>query len=252
MKLILFLFFLISIFSSCGLRKNFVYFQGDQSDIKLTSTNIKIKEGDALGVKVFGCDQESLDFFNIPGSQLQVQNMGIYNPSLSLNSYTVDKDGFIDFPMVGRIKLIGLSINEASELIKEKLKSYITDPKVNVQILNFKVSVLGDVQNPGTFFISNDRISILEVVALAGDLQATAKRNNLLLVRLENGIYKEFRINLNKKDFVKSDVFYLQQNDIIYVEANQAKINSSKVSSSWSIAVTVASLVITTLNLISR
>ena len=178
--------------------------------------------------------------------------MGIYNPSLSLNSYTVDKDGFIDFPMVGRIKLIGLSIIEASELIKEKLKSYITDPKVNVQILNFKVSVLGDVQNPGTFFISNDRISILEVIALAGDLQATAKRNNLLLVRLENGIYKEFRINLNKKDFVKSDVFYLQQNDIIYVEANQAKINSSKVSSSWSIAVTVASLVITTLNLISR
>jgi polysaccharide export outer membrane protein len=145
-----------------------------------------------------------------------------------------------------------MSLLEISELVKSKIKNYISEPKVNVEILNFKISVLGDVVNPGTFFVSVDKISLLEAISLAGDLNISAKRNNLLIVRFDNGTYKEYRIDLTKKDFINSDVFYLQQNDVIYVEANQAKINSSKVSSSWSIAITLASLVITTLNLISR
>jgi polysaccharide export outer membrane protein len=247
-----FIILLLFVVPSCGLKKNFNYLQGDNSTLTLNNYTFKIKSGDALGIKVFGSDQESLDLFNIPGSQLQVQNLGVYNPNLALNSYIVDNDGFIDFPVIGKIKISNLNLLEVSELIKSKVKNYISEPKVNIQVLNFKISVLGDVVNPGTFFISADKISLLEAISLAGDLNITAKRTNLLLVRFENGIYKEHRVDLTKKDFVKSDVFYLQQNDIIYIEANQAKINSSKVSSSWSIAITLASLVITTLNLISR
>lgn len=247
-----FLILLVFILPSCGLKKNFNYLQGDSSTLALKNHTFKIKSGDALGIKVFGSDQESLDLFNIPGSQLQVQNIGIYTPSLALNSYIVDSDGYIDFPVVGKIKVLNMSLLEISELVKSKIKNYISEPKVNVEILNFKISVLGDVVNPGTFFVSVDKISLLEAISLAGDLNISAKRNNLLIVRFDNGTYKEYRIDLTKKDFINSDVFYLQQNDVIYVEANQAKINSSKVSSSWSIAITLASLVITTLNLISR
>ena len=247
-----YLIFFILFLTSCGMRKSFVYLQGKQDEIKLLKPNFKIKEGDALGIKVFGTDQQSLDLFNIPGSQILAQNPGVYGPQLGLSSYIVDKDGFIDFPVVGKIKLINLTLLEATELIKFKLKSYISEPKVVIQILNFKISVLGDVLHPGTFFTSIDNLNLIDAIAMAGDLNITGQRKNILLVRIENGIYKQYRIDLTKNDFVKSDLFYLQQNDVIYVESNQAKINSSKVSASWSIAITLASLVITTLNLISR
>jgi polysaccharide export outer membrane protein len=247
-----FLIFFILFFTSCGMRKNFVYFQGKQNEIQLLKPNFKIKEGDALGIKVFGTDQQSLDLFNIPGSQIQVQNPGTYGPYLGLNSYIVDKDGYIDFPVIGKIFLKNLNLTESTELIKLKLKSYISEPKVVIQVLNFKISVLGDVLHPGTYFITIDNINLIDAIAMAGDLNITGQRKNILLVRIENGIYKQYRIDLTKNDFVKSDLFYLQQNDVIYVESNQAKINSSKVSASWSIAITLASLVITTLNLISR
>ncbi len=245
-------FTLIIFFTSCGLKKNFNYFQGQNTNSNLKNHTTKIKSGDAIGIKVFGSDQQSLDLFNIPGSQILNQSISGYNTTSALNSYLVNNEGDIDFPMIGKLKVLNLTLEQVSELIKSKIKNYITDPKVIVQILNFKISVIGDVAHPNTFFISTDKISIIEAIALAGDLNITAKRNNIKLVRFENGNYKEYIIDLTKKDFFNSDFFYLQQNDILYIEPNQTKINSSKVSSSWSIAITVASLIITTLNLISR
>lgn len=237
--------------SSCGSRKNFNYLQG-HIDEKIEIKNIKLRQGDLIGVKIFGCDLQSLELFNIPGSQTQNQTQGIYSPAVVANGYLINRMGIIDLPLIGEVKLEGLSTLEASETIKLKLKNYITDPKVNVQILNFRITILGDVSRPGTIFISEDKISLLEALGLVGDLNTTAKRSNILLMRNENGILKEHRINLTNKDFLNSPIFFLQQNDFIFVESNQAKINSSKVSSSWSIAITIASLVITTFNFIVR
>ena len=248
-KIIYFIFVLF--ISSCASRKNFNYLQGHINE-KIENKNIKLKQGDLIGVKIFGCDQQSLELFNIPGSQIQNQPQGIYSPATIANGYFINSKGVIDLPLIGEVNLEGLSIPEGSESIKLKLKKYITDPKVNDQILNFKITILGDVSRPGTIFISEDKISLLEALGLVGDLNTTAKRSDILLMRNENGILKEYRINLTNKDFLNSPVFFLQQNDFIFVESNQAKINSSKVSSSWSVAITIASLLITTFNFIVK
>ena len=247
---IIYFIFLLFI-TSCGSRKNFNYLQG-HIDEKIEVKNIKLKQGDLIGVKIFGCDQQSLELFNIPGIQNQTQPQGIYSPAIVANGYFINSMGMIDLPLIGEVKLEGLCISEASEAIKLKLKKYITDPKVNVQILNFRITILGDVSRPGTIFISDDKVSLLEALGLVGDLNSTAKRSDILIMRNENGVLKDYRINLTNKDFLNSPTFFLQQNDFIFVEANQAKINSSKVSSSWSIAITIASLVITTFNFIVR
>ena len=245
--------YLIIVFSisSCGFRKEFDYLQG-HIDEKIEIKNIKLKQGDLIGVKIFGCDQTSLELFNIPGSQIQNQPQGIYSPSIVANGYLINKKGEIDLPLIGELNLEGLCLSEASELIKSKLKKYITDPKVNIQILNFKVTILGDVSRPGTIFISDEKITLLEALGLVGDLNITAQRLDILLMRYENGLLKEYRIDLTKKDFINSTTYFLQQNDFIFVKSNQAKINSSKVSSSWSIGITIASLIITTFNFIIR
>ena len=251
MNQIFFYIFFIIIITSCGSRKNFDYLQG-HIDEKIEIKNIKLKPGDLIGVKIFGCDQTSLELFNIPGSQIQNQLQGFYSPSIASNGYLLNSKGEIDLPLIGLINLEGLCLSEASELIKSNLKKYITDPKVNVQILNFKITILGDVSRPGTIFITDDKISLLEALGLVGDLNVTAQRTDILLMRYENGVLKEYRVNLTNKEFINSPIYFLQQNDLIFVRANQAKINSSKVSSSWSIGITIASLLITTFNFIVR
>ena len=126
------------------------------------------------------------------------------------------------------------------------------DPKVRIQIQNFKITILGDVKNPGTIEVPNEKITLIEAIGIAGDLNITAKRKNILLLRDENGIKKQYRIDLTNNNFINSPVYYLTQNDVIYIEANQAKINSSNVTGSSSILVAIASLVITTVNIITK
>ena len=178
---IFFIYFIFLLFiTSCGSRKNFNYLQG-HIDEKIEVKNIKLKQGDLIGVKIFGCDQESLELFNIPDIQNQPQ--GIYSPAIVANGYFINSKGVIDLPLIGEVNLEGLSISESSEVIKLKLKKYITDPKVNVQILNFRITILGDVSRPGTIFISDDKVSLLEALGLVGDLNSTAKRSDILIMR---------------------------------------------------------------------
>ena len=151
------------------------------------------------------------------------------NSNVQYLDYLVDTEGNIDFPVLGKIKLLDLTVEEGKKLITQKLSDgYLKDPIVNIRILNFRISVLGEVNNPGSFAVSGQRISIMEALGLAGDLTMKAKRENVLIVRDFNGTKTYSRINLTNKEVFNSPVYYLTQNDIVYVEPNHSAMSSSK------------------------
>jgi polysaccharide export outer membrane protein len=135
----------------------------------------------------------------------------------------VSQEGSIDFPGLGRLNMDGLSISGAKEMLIEKLKQHLQDPVINMRLLNFKVTVSGEVRNPGSFQVINERISVLDALALAGDLTDYADRTDVLLVREKNGVRSLNHLNLQSAAFFQSDYYFLLQNDLLYVKPIKAK-----------------------------
>ena len=171
-----------------------------------------------------------------------------------MQQYLVDNQGEIDFPVLGRLKISGLTKNECEALIREKLVPYLKEtPIVNVRMVNYKISVLGEVKSPGTFTVNNEKVNVLEALAMAGDMTVYGVRDNVKLVRANaNGERLIQTLNLNDANLVKSPYFYLQQNDIIYVSPNKTVARNSDIGNSttlWisatSILVSIASLLVT-------
>lgn len=253
-KLILFL--VLATLAGCTSRKNLLYFQGNGpagSESVGTYTPV-LKKGDVLQIHVMGLDPETAVPFNLPTTTYYPSNIGGYSQGAPTPpGYLVDVEGFIDFPVIGKLQVAGLPRKEAVEMLKEKLREYIQKPSVIIRILNYKVTVLGEVKNPGTFTIPNERITLPEALGIAGDLLITAVRKNVLVIRDVNGIKSEMRIDLTSKGLFNSPAYFLQQNDIVYVEPNRAKINSSVVNTANAgIAISVLSLIITMATLLTR
>ncbi|MBK9284936.1 MAG: polysaccharide biosynthesis/export family protein [Sphingobacteriaceae bacterium] len=235
------------LFSSCRNKKELIYFQGSLSNNE-TNKNYSpiLKSDDLLSIIVFGLDEQSVKPFNLPLTTLN-QNIGGYAQGApTAPGYLIDETGNIDFPIVGKIKVGGLSRSMAIELIKSQLKPYLNNPTVLIKILNYKVTVLGEVKNPGTFTIPNERITIPEALGIAGDLQITGIRKNVMVIRDNEGVKTEFIVDLTNKNIFSSPVYYLQQNDIVYVEPNRAKINSSVINpANVSLIISIISLFVT-------
>jgi len=187
-------------------------------------------------------------------SPVPSQNIGGYNTGAPTpNGYLIDSKGCIDFPVVGNIKLGGLSRTDAVDTLKKYLKPYLTQSTILLRILNYKVTVLGEVKNPGTFTIPNERITLPEALGIAGDLLITGVRKNVLVIREIDGKKNETRVDLTSKELFSSPVYYLTQNDLVYVHPNRAKINSSVVNTAnISLVVTVISLLVTIAVLFTR
>lgn len=243
---------LIIILQSCASPKKYIYF--NQSSLKTESNNNFnpiLKTGDLLMINIYSSNIETSEPFNLPVGNANVR-AGYSNGIAANSGYLINQDGDIDFPLLGKINLINMSTIEASELIKNKLIAYLSDPIVNIQIQNFKITVLGEVRSPGTFQVPNERITIIEAIGLAGDLTINGVRNNITIVRDFNGVKKEIILDLTSKELFNSEFYYLSQNDIIYVSPNQAKINSSTMSSSYGMFISIASLLITTINVLTK
>lgn len=172
----------------------------------------------------------------------------------SLQQYLVNNDGEIDFPVLGRLRISGLTKNECEALIRQKLIPYLKEtPVVTVRMINYKISVLGEVTRPGTFTVTNEKVNVLEALAMAGDMTVYGVRDNVKLVREDAEGKRQIQtLNLNDADLVLSPYFYLQQNDILYVTPNKTKARNSDIGNSttiWisatSILVSIASLLVT-------
>jgi polysaccharide export outer membrane protein len=187
--------------------------------------------------------------FNMP----QIQgNYQINENQDGIKTYLIDAEGYIDFPVIGKIKLGGLTRNEAINKLTNAIKDYITKPQINLRILNYKISVLGEVVRPGNFKISGERITLLEAISMAGDLTIYGNRGNILVIRELNGTKTFTRIDITKADFMNSPFYYLSQNDVIVIEPNKTKVNSSVIGPDVATALTALTLLTTVLLLFTR
>ena len=249
MPRVLKILFLINIifFFSCANRKKMIYFQGDKEIRTDTSSKFstKLKSDDLLSITVMGLDAEAVKPFNLATYGQTNGSKMVAGSATGVVGFLIDRGGEIEFPVVGKVKLSGLNRSEASDLIKNKLKDYVKDPIVNIQILNFKITILGDVNKPGIYTIPYERITLVDAIGLAGDLSLTGLRKNILVIRDIDGRKTETRVDLTSKEVFNSPVFYLQQNDVIYVEQNRAKKNSAAVSASIGVVLSITTLVIT-------
>lgn len=222
---------------SCGVPKDVVYFQ-NLADSEQISTNSAVvtryKPLDILGITVSAPDPEAAIPFNggvasLNEGDTSSSGSGTVNTG---SKYFVDANGMIEFPIIGSLKVAGLSNIEVKELIKEKLKTYIKDPSVAVQLKNFKVTIIGEVKNPGPINIENEQVTIIEAIGMAGDLDIQGKRTNIKVIRKEGDTQVVHTVDLTSKDIFNSSVYYLNQNDLVYVEPNDSKARLSR-TSNW-------------------
>ncbi|MBF9252533.1 polysaccharide biosynthesis/export family protein [Pontibacter sp. 172403-2] len=243
------------LFVSCTSPKNLAYFsdlpENSTYSEKITNeTEPKIQPDDLLSITVTSLNPEANALFN-KGVLLSGNNSASGSNRISDEGYLVNSDGEIEFPVLGKVKLGGLTKEEARTKLVKELNKYLKDPAVNIRFLNFRVTVIGEVNDPATFTIPSEKINILEALGLAGDMTLYGKRENVLLIREENGIRKMTRINLNSKDAFNSPYFYLQQNDVVYVEPNkvrqvQATTNTRNITLLFSV-ISVTTLIISRL-----
>jgi polysaccharide export outer membrane protein len=196
-------------------------------------------------------DPESALPFNLTTVSVPTPN-GIINftGQQSIQNYLVDASGVIDFPVLGKLKVGGLSRSELMQILEDKIAKYIKNPIITIRLTNFKVSVQGEVTNPGTFSINSDRVTLIEAISMARDLTIYGKRDNILIIREVNGVKSYNRVDITKADFINSPFYYLAQNDVVYVEPNKVRINGAAVGANTGVIISITSLVITLITLI--
>ncbi|MFD1467658.1 polysaccharide biosynthesis/export family protein [Hymenobacter caeli] len=220
----------IALFTSCSAGRNLVYF----SDLTGTSTDqtpiqnrieTKIESGDLLSIIVSSLNAETNLMFN-SGILLPAATGGGAGTAATnrINEgYLVDSNGEINLPTIGKIKMTGLTKEEAADKITTIVGKSAKSPIVTVRFLNFRVTVIGEVNRPATFTVPSEKINVLEALGLAGDMTGYGRRDDVLIIREKNNVRTTTRINLNNKSVLNSPFFYLQQNDIVYVEPDHAK-----------------------------
>lgn len=221
---------LIVVISSCASKRDIVYFQIEPNSTQIATSNdyeIRFKPADMITVDISAQDPAAvMPFLLSPVAQNANSSLNLNN-NLRVQSFLIDVSGNIEFPVLGTIKMKGLTRVEATEMLNERLSEYIKNPIVNIRLINFTVTVLGEVKNPGTFTVQNERISLNDALGLAGDLTIYGKRNDVFLIREVDGQKQFAKYDLTSINVINSPNYYLTQNDVIYVQPNKAQVRQS-------------------------
>lgn len=243
--LFLTMFFL---FFSCASKKDIIYYQNiDETNItqNTASYEVKIQPDDLLMIIVSAEDPEIAIPFNLTVISLpNVNNLQSVTNQQTLQTYLVDKNGNIEFPVLGKLQVGGLTRTEVLQILKDKIGVYIKNPIINLRITNFKISLQGEVTLPGTYSVASERITLIEALSMAKDLTIYGKRDNILIIREINGVKSYNRVDITKADFINSPFYYLAQNDVIYVEPNNTKVNAAAVGPNTSVIISAISILI--------
>lgn len=248
---------------SCSAPSHVTYFQdlrpGESEQKIIAATEIKVRPGDKLSIIVNSRDPQLTQLFNLPYVTQQLGQIStskgsgsVSGTSQGISGYTVDEKGMIDFPVLGKLEVAGKNREEIAAFIKGELlaKDLVKDPVVTVEYMNLCISVLGEVANPGRYSIDRDKVTLLDAISMAGDLTIYGKREKVLVLREENGVQRVYGVNLCSAEYLyTSPVYYLRQNDVVYVEPNnvrarQATVNGNNVRST-SFWISLASLLTT-------
>lgn len=247
----------ISLFSviivSCSSPKKFAILQDiNQSNSKTADFQAILQPDDLLMIIISTENPLISEPYNLTAVNVSngISEIGV-TQQRQLN-YQIDQDGNIQMPNLGTVKAAGKTRNELVEHIKSLLVGKINNAVITVRILNFKISVQGEVNKPGTFPINSERITLFEALSMAGDLTIYGKRDNILIIREENGLKSFQKVDITNADFVNSPFYYLSQNDMIYVEPNKTRINSSVIGPNITVGISALSLIITIIALTTR
>ena len=222
---------------SCVNTRKAVYFNDiKDSTIPLTFADLEpvIQKNDLLSITVSSLNTKATETFNAPNTAI-IQAGSSTNNTIQSTGYLVDQEGYIQFPVLGKIKATGLTKKALTDNITKTLvdSKQLLDPIVNIRYLNYRVTVLGEVARPTVVNVPNEKITLLEAIGLAGDLTLYAKRDNVMILREEDGQRIIKRLDLNSQEIFTSPYFYLKTNDIVYVEPNKTKIRSTSRVSEW-------------------
>jgi polysaccharide biosynthesis/export protein len=245
---------LVAFISSCTSKKKVLYLQDytiykdKQIEQEYTA---KLQPDDVLSIVVSSADNVGVTPFNVivPISMV-ASDRAVGQPRMV--NYIIRQDGTIEFPVLGKVTLAGLTTLEAIEYMKELLKPYLNEPIVIMEWLNYKFTVLGEVKNPGVYRMTSERVNIFEALGMAGDLDIYGSRKDIMLIRENNGKQSTYKLDLRSKDFIDSEVFYIKQNDVIIVSPNRAQIQSSAFNRNTPLYVSMASLILSVIVVITR
>ncbi len=253
---------LILCFQGCNTYKNIAYFKDvpDSARLSVPTVNyedLKIQPGDILTVTIQTIDADANAIFNQMPLSTSIQTGGITAGALSsgvqsnvspttYSGYLVNKEGLIQIPLVGDVKVGGLTTEFATDTIQKTVARLFKKPVVSVRFANLRVNVFGEVARPGVYTLPNEKSSVLDALVMAGDLTIYGKRDNILLIRDSGGVKNFIRFDINSKDLIKKDFFYLKQNDFIYVEPDKSKAAQLDIARTrtFAVIVSVATLLI--------
>jgi polysaccharide export outer membrane protein len=240
---------IVALSASCVSNKKIAYFQDIQSikQAKLDSaavfTEPIIQSDDILSINIFTLNPQSGAIVNQAATNTVLG--GGANTAVAaqqVSGFLVDRNGDVELSLIGKVKVAGLTTYQARELIREKAAVVYKEPNVQLRFANFKVSVLGEVNSPSTYTLPNEKVSLLDALSLAGDLTIYGRRDNVLIVRDNNGKKEFVRLDLNSSKIFNSPFYYLKQNDVVYVEPNKRKVSASNSAQSKTIGV-IASVI---------
>ncbi len=251
MKKIILICFTILFFGSCVSKKSIVYLNNISERVPTNNTYTPmIQKDDILYIKVTSAEPKAVEPYNLDTS------IGGQLISSEKFTYLVDSSGAINFASIGLVNVANKTVNDVKNIIQNRLQEFVSDAVVNIRIMNFKVSVLGEVNKPGIVNVTGQRMTVLEAIAMCGDLTLFGKRNNILIMRESKGVKTTAHIDITKPDFINSDYYYLDQNDVVYVEPNKKKIDSTAIGSNvitiTQLLASIIGIVITTTYFINK
>lgn len=243
--------------SSCGVHKDltgFTYMQDGANDVSVELMNqysLRIKPDDELKINISSTVLQATSQFNLPALNYVGRGDTQISSSSSVPTYTVSETGHIVIPNIGKIKVAGMTLEEVSDLLTEKISESVSDPIVKVDFKNFHINVLGSVGSPGTKTFTGQRCSIFDAISAAGDISLHGRKDNVVLMRETNGIIEKHVLNLTDADILKSPYFYLQQNDVIFVDATDITKENSTYNSMNSFRLQTTSTIVSAASVIA-
>lgn len=237
--------------SNCASSKKIEYFQEVEGLVisdSISAFAAQIKTGDLLYINVTATNAEAAIPFNLYETPILTNAVANAKPV----AYLVDDDGRINFPVLGKLDIRGLTTKQLTKALEDQLIEYITDPTINIRFANFRVSVLGEVKTPGAYLVSNERLSVIEAISLAGDLTIYGKRESVLLIRIDHGKKEFITLDLTNKKLFDSPYYNLKQNDVIYVPPNKTRVNSSAIGPNTGVIISSISLLIALMAIIIK
>ena len=241
-NLIYYLILLLTMFS-CKPKENMVYMEKEKNiaESKINQAvfyGAHIQSGDVLDIKVTAFDENAVRPFNLysMNNSTSTGQVNGQTAQLAPQGYLVDNEGFIYFPVLGKLYIKGMTLAQLRADLEKRLLAYLTDPLVSIKQLNFNITVLGEVKNPGQYTNPSDKITVLQALGLAGDMTDYGNRTNVKLIREIDGVSKTFTIDFTNKNITNSPYYYMQQNDVLYIEPDLIKKKTANIDPNRNLA----------------